>query len=117
MGALDLPVARWGNGLAVRISAQMARELNVTEGSVIHAEVVGPAQLRLASAKPFDARAFLDLDNESIGFANQRSFFDCFAGDNAFPFAFDLIQGEVAVGGLQLVFDFGIDGGVVEQRH
>lgn len=60
MGAIDLPVARWGNGLAVRISAQMARELNVTEGSVIQAEVVGPAQLRLASAKPFDAKAFLD---------------------------------------------------------
>ena len=60
MGALDLPVARWGNGLAVRISAQMARELNVTEGSVIHAEVVGPAQLRLASGKPFDRLAYLD---------------------------------------------------------
>ncbi len=60
MGALDLPVARWGNGLAVRISAQVARELNVTEGSVIHAEVVGPAQLRLASGKPFDAKAFLE---------------------------------------------------------
>jgi antitoxin component of MazEF toxin-antitoxin module len=59
MGALDLPVARWGNGLAVRISAQMARELNVTEGSVIQAEVVGPAQLRLASGKPFDQKAFL----------------------------------------------------------
>ena len=59
MGALDLPVARWGNGLAVRISAHMARELNVTEGSVIQAEVVGPAQLRLASGKPFDQAAFL----------------------------------------------------------
>jgi antitoxin MazE len=60
MGALNLPVARWGNGLAVRISAQMARELNVTEGSVIQAEVVGPAQLRLASGKPFDRQSFLD---------------------------------------------------------
>jgi antitoxin MazE len=59
MGVLDLPVARWGNSLAVRISAQMARELNVTEGSVIQAEVVGPAQLRLASGKPIDALAFL----------------------------------------------------------
>ncbi len=70
MGALDLPVARWGNGLAVRISAQMARELNVTEGSVIHAEVVGPAQLRLASGKPFDRAAFLarlDKLHERIG--------------------------------------------------
>lgn len=60
MGALDLPVARWGNGLAVRIPAPVARELGVTEGSVIQAEVVGPAQLRLASGKPFDRTAFLD---------------------------------------------------------
>jgi antitoxin component of MazEF toxin-antitoxin module len=65
MGALDLPVARWGNGLAVRISAQMARELNVTEGSVIQAEVVGPAQLRLASGQAFLAR--LDRLHERMG--------------------------------------------------
>ena len=60
MSALTLSVARWGNSLAVRISAEAARELNVTEGSVIHAEVVGPAQLRFASGKPFDRLAFLD---------------------------------------------------------
>lgn len=60
MGALDLPVARWGNGLAVRIPAPVARELGVSEGSVIQAEVVGPAQLRLAACTPFDRQAFLD---------------------------------------------------------
>jgi antitoxin MazE len=59
MGASDLPVGRWGNSLAVRIPAKLARELGVTEGSVIHAQVVGPAQLRLASGKPFDRKAFL----------------------------------------------------------
>jgi antitoxin MazE len=59
MGALDLQVARWGNSLAVRIPTEAARALHVTEGSVIHAEVVGPAQLRLASGKPFDRQAFL----------------------------------------------------------
>ena len=59
MDALDLHVGRWGNSLAVRIPSEVARELDVTEGSVIHAQVVGPAQLRLASGKPFDRRAFL----------------------------------------------------------
>lgn len=59
MGALDLHVSRWGNSLAVRIPADVARSLEVSEGSVIHAEVVGPAQLRLASGKPFDRQAFL----------------------------------------------------------
>jgi len=59
MGALDLHVSRWGNSLAVRIPAEVARALDVTEGSVIHAEVVGPAQLRLATGKPFDRQAFL----------------------------------------------------------
>ena len=59
MDALDLHVGRWGNSLAVRIPSEVARELDVTEGSVIHAQVVGPAQLRLASGKPFDRQAFL----------------------------------------------------------
>ena len=60
MGALELQVSRWGNSLAVRIPADVARALAVIEGSVIHAEVVGPAQLRLAAAgKPFDRQAFL----------------------------------------------------------
>ena len=59
MKVIDLPVARWGNGLAVRITAQVARELDVTEGSVIQAEVVSPARLRLGAAKAFDRAAFL----------------------------------------------------------
>jgi len=29
MGASDLPVGRWGNSLAVRIPAKLARELGV----------------------------------------------------------------------------------------
>ena len=59
MKLIDLPVARWGNGLAVRINAQVARELNVSEGSVLQAEVVGPARLRLGAAQAFDRNAFL----------------------------------------------------------
>ena len=60
MGVFNLRVTRWGNGLAVRLPAQMARELNITEGSNIRTEVVRPAQWRLSSARPFDAKAFLD---------------------------------------------------------
>ena len=59
MKLIDLPVARWGNGLAVRINAQVARELNISEGAVIQAEVVGPARLRLGAARDFDRKAFL----------------------------------------------------------
>jgi antitoxin MazE len=59
MDVMDLHVSRWGNSLAVRIPADVARELDVSEGSVIQAQVVGPAQLRLASGKPFDRQAFL----------------------------------------------------------
>ena len=59
MDVLELQVGRWGNSLAVRIPADVARELEVSEGSVIRAQVVGPVQLRLASGKPFDRRAFL----------------------------------------------------------
>ncbi|MEO7853179.1 MAG: AbrB/MazE/SpoVT family DNA-binding domain-containing protein [Rubrivivax sp.] len=59
MGVMDLHVSRWGNSLAVRIPADVARSLAVTEGSVIQAEVVGPAQLRLGTGKPFDRQAFL----------------------------------------------------------
>jgi antitoxin MazE len=59
MDVLELHVARWGNSLAVRIPAEVARELDVSEGSVLRAQVVGPAQLRLATGKPFDRQAFL----------------------------------------------------------
>jgi antitoxin component of MazEF toxin-antitoxin module len=53
MGASDLPIGRWGNSLAVRIPAKLARELGVTEGSTLTAEVLGPARVRLsASPKP-----------------------------------------------------------------
>ncbi len=60
MKLIDLPVARWGNGLAVRINAQVARELNIGEGSVLQAEVVGPARLRLGATRTFDRKAFFE---------------------------------------------------------
>ena len=59
MGAADLPVARWGNSLAVRLPAKLARELAVTEGSVLQAEVLGTAQLRLSAKQPMDMKSFV----------------------------------------------------------
>ena len=47
MGASELPVGRWGNSLAVRIPAKLAKQLGVSEGSVLQAQVLGPAQGRL----------------------------------------------------------------------
>ncbi len=52
MGASDLPVARWGNSLAVRIPAKLAKELGVTEGSTLKAEVMGPARVGLVVPRP-----------------------------------------------------------------
>lgn len=47
MSANDLPVNRWGNSLAVRIPARLARELGVAEGDMLHAEVLGAGHLAL----------------------------------------------------------------------
>jgi antitoxin MazE len=35
---LDLNVGRWGNSLAVRLPAELARKLGITEGSTLHVE-------------------------------------------------------------------------------
>ena len=56
---MELQVSKWGNSLAVRLPTQLLKELQVQEGAVISAEVVGQGQLRLASAKTFDRKAFL----------------------------------------------------------
>lgn len=59
MGASDLPVGRWGNSLAVRIPARLAKELGVDEGSVLSAEVIGPGAVRLGAKRQFDMVSFL----------------------------------------------------------
>jgi antitoxin MazE len=56
---MDLQVGKWGNSLAVRLPAQLVRELGVQDGSTLDAEVVSPAHLRLAARKPFDRKAFI----------------------------------------------------------
>lgn len=56
---MELQVNRWGNSLAVRLPAQLARQLQVEEGSVIQAQAVGKGRLKLAGAKPVNRKAFL----------------------------------------------------------
>jgi antitoxin MazE len=38
ISALDLNVGRWGNSLAVRLPADLARKLGIGEGSTLHVE-------------------------------------------------------------------------------
>ena len=64
MGASDLPVGRWGNSLAVRIPAKLARELGVGEGSLLQAQVLGPAQVRLSAKQPLDMKSFVQRVRE-----------------------------------------------------
>jgi antitoxin MazE len=44
---MELQIGKWGNSLAVRLPAQLVKELGVSEGSVVRAEVLGDHMLRL----------------------------------------------------------------------
>jgi antitoxin MazE len=67
---LPLPVSRWGNSLAVRIPAKVARELGVSEGDTLSAQVLGPASLRL-TGKPRAKRTMAEF-LASIDAVHQR---------------------------------------------
>jgi len=57
---MELQIGKWGNSLAVRLPAQIVRELGVSEGSVVKAEVLGDHMLRIElCTKPLDCRAFV----------------------------------------------------------
>lgn len=57
---MNLQVAKWGNSLAVRLPANMAKALSVSEGSVLHAEVLGLQMLRIVPrSKPPGRSAFV----------------------------------------------------------
>jgi antitoxin MazE len=57
---VQLQVAKWGNSLAVRLPASMVKALEVSEGAMLHTEVLGAQLLRIApSAKPQGRRAFV----------------------------------------------------------
>lgn len=59
---LQLNVARWGNSLAVRLPAELARELSLTEGSTVElqrdAETGHYALLPRPVRVPFDKAAW-----------------------------------------------------------
>lgn len=59
--AVDLSVGRWGNSLAVRLPAELARALGIGEGSVLHVERHSDNTLTVSATrqrKPFDKEAW-----------------------------------------------------------
>ncbi|WP_309683654.1 AbrB/MazE/SpoVT family DNA-binding domain-containing protein [Polaromonas sp.] len=57
---MELQIGKWGNSLAVRLPAQLVKELGVSEGSVVNAEVLGDHMLRLqARQKLLDRGTFV----------------------------------------------------------
>lgn len=60
--ALDLNVGRWGNSLAVRLPAELARQLGIAEGSTLHVERNRDNTLTVsarAGKEPFDKARWL----------------------------------------------------------
>lgn len=61
LNKLELSVGRWGNSLAVRLPAELARELGLAEGSTLqlerHADRTYTLSAR-AQRKPFDKAAW-----------------------------------------------------------
>lgn len=47
---LELSVGRWGNSLAVRLPAELARRLGVRDGTPLHARVMDNGRLELSTA-------------------------------------------------------------------
>ena len=57
---MELQIGKWGNSLAVRLPAQLVKELGVSEGSIVEAEVLGERMLRLeACSKVLDISGFV----------------------------------------------------------
>jgi antitoxin MazE len=49
---MDLQINRWGNSLAVRLPAQLARKLGLREGSQVSAELTPEGSLKLSPHEP-----------------------------------------------------------------
>jgi antitoxin MazE len=49
---MDLQINRWGNSLAVRLPAQLLRQLGLEEGSQVSAEITPEGDLRLKPHAP-----------------------------------------------------------------
>ncbi len=49
---MELTVGKWGNSLALRLPAGIARQLGLQEGSRVQAEVTDTGELRLTPPEP-----------------------------------------------------------------
>lgn len=49
---MDLQINRWGNSLAVRLPAQLVRQLGLQEGSQVSAELTPEGDLKLSPHAP-----------------------------------------------------------------
>ena len=56
---MDLQVSKWGNSLAVRLPVGLVKQLNVTEGSILQGEVLGPQLLGISSKAKLQSRRAL----------------------------------------------------------
>jgi antitoxin MazE len=52
---MELQVNRWGNSLAVRLPAQLARQMGLEEGSQVLAELTAEGELKLSPRTPLVA--------------------------------------------------------------
>jgi antitoxin MazE len=60
---MDLHVSKWGNSLALRIPAEIARQLKLREGSVLEAQVTLDGCIAIRPAR-WDRKAFADKMNQ-----------------------------------------------------
>lgn len=59
---MDLQVTKWGNSLALRIPAEIVRQLGLREGSTVAAQIAVDGSLSIRPAQ-WDRKAFaLELD-------------------------------------------------------
>jgi antitoxin MazE len=54
---MDLQIAKWGNSLALRIPAELVRQLGLREGATVKAQLTADGGLAIRPAA-FDRRAF-----------------------------------------------------------
>ena len=54
---MDLQLAKWGNSLALRIPADVVRQLGLREGATVEAQVTVDGTLSIRAA-PWDRQAF-----------------------------------------------------------
>ena len=77
LNKLELSVGRWGNSLAVRLPAELARELGLREGSTLQLARNADQSFTLSARgarKPFDKAAGLDFFRRMFGYIHKSDF-------------------------------------------